>query len=68
MGAQLDLILEDAAMLAESADLHLSRSQIETMLRGVVDTHLTKLERVAHAAKNSPGLGRYHHRRVERYW
>ncbi|MBB4260519.1 MULTISPECIES: DUF6538 domain-containing protein [unclassified Bradyrhizobium] len=56
MGAQLDLILEDAAMLADSADLHLSRSQIETMLRGVVDTHLTKLDRVAHAAKNASGF------------
>jgi len=54
LAAQLDLILEDAAMLADSADLHLSRSQIETMLLGVVDTYLTKLERVAHAAKNSP--------------
>ncbi|MDF0492254.1 DUF6538 domain-containing protein [Bradyrhizobium yuanmingense] len=56
MGAQLDLILEDAAMLAESADLNLSRSQIETMLRGVVDRHLTKLDRVAHAAKRSAGF------------
>lgn len=56
MGAQLDLILEDAAMLAESADLNLSRSQIETMLRGVVDKHLTKLDRVAHAAKSSPAF------------
>ncbi|SFJ32640.1 DUF6538 domain-containing protein [Bradyrhizobium sp. cf659] len=56
MGAQLDLILEDAAMLAESADLNLSRSQIETMLRGVVDKHLTKLDRVAHAAKSSAGF------------
>jgi integrase len=56
MGAQLDLILEDAAMLADSADLHLSRSQIETMLRGVVDGHLTKLDRVAFAAKSAPGF------------
>lgn len=54
LAAQLDVILEDAAMLADTTDLHLSRSQIETMLRGVVDTHLTKLERVAHVAKNSP--------------
>ncbi|MET4072594.1 hypothetical protein ABID58_007423 [Bradyrhizobium sp. S3.2.6] len=54
LAAQLDVILEDAAMLADSFDPHLSKSQIETMLRRVVDTHLTKLERVAHAAKNSP--------------
>ncbi|MDO8399081.1 MAG: hypothetical protein Q7T45_14805 [Bradyrhizobium sp.] len=32
LAAQLDAILEDAAMLAEDTDLHLSRSQIETML------------------------------------
>ncbi|MBB4427611.1 integrase [Bradyrhizobium sp. CIR48] len=56
LAAQLDLILEDAAMLADTEDLHLSGSQIETMLRGVVDKHLTKLERVAHAAKTSPGF------------
>lgn len=56
LAAQLDLILEDAAMLADTTDLHLSGSQIETMLRGVVDKHLTKLERVAHAAKTSPGF------------
>jgi len=48
---QLDAILEDAAMLAENTDLHLSSSQIETMLCAVVQLHLTKLERVALAAK-----------------
>jgi integrase len=56
LAAQLDLILEDAAMLADSADPHLSGSQIETMLRGVVDGHLTKLDRVAFAAKCAPGF------------
>jgi hypothetical protein len=34
-------------------DLHLSRSQIETMLCAVVERHLTKPERVALAAKSS---------------
>ena len=32
LATQLDAILEDAAMLAENTDLHLSRSQIETCL------------------------------------
>jgi integrase len=56
LATQLDAILEDAAMLAENADLHLSRSQIETMLSAVVERHLTKLERVALAAKNASGF------------
>lgn len=56
LAAQLDLILEDAAMLADSADPHLSGSQIETMLRGIVDGHLSKLDRVAFAAKCAPGF------------
>ncbi|MDI4235551.1 hypothetical protein OZ411_22340 [Bradyrhizobium sp. Arg237L] len=56
LAAQLDLILEDAAMLADSDDPNLTRSQIETMLHGVVDRHLTKLERVALAAKGVPGF------------
>jgi integrase len=56
LAAQLDLILEDAAMLADSADLHLSRSQIETMLRDVLEGHLAKLDRVALAAKAAPGF------------
>ncbi|MEH2506376.1 DNA-binding transcriptional ArsR family regulator [Bradyrhizobium sp. AZCC 1578] len=56
LAIQLDAILEDAAMLAENADLHLSRSQIETMLGAVVERHLTKLERVALAAKSAPGF------------
>jgi hypothetical protein len=43
-------------MLAENADLHLSRSQIETMLGAVVERHLTKLERVALVAKNGAGF------------
>ena len=41
-------------MLADGADLHLTRSQIETMLHAIVDRHLTKLDRVAFAAKSSP--------------
>ena len=56
LATQLDAILEDAAMLAENADLHLSRYQIETMLAAVVERHLTKLERVALAAKSAPGF------------
>ncbi|WP_454620457.1 DUF6538 domain-containing protein [Bradyrhizobium cenepequi] len=56
LAAQLDLILEDAAMFADGDDPNLSRSQIETMLRGVVDRHLTKLDRVAFAAKSAPGF------------
>jgi integrase len=56
LAAQLDATLEDAAMLAEKTDLQLSSSQIETMLRAVVDGHLTKLERVALAAKSSSGF------------
>jgi hypothetical protein len=54
--AQLDLILEDAVMLADGDDPNLSKSQIETMLRGVIDPHLTKLERIALAAKSAPGF------------
>ena len=53
LAAQLDLILEDAAMLADSFDPHLSKSQIETMLRRVVDRQLVKLDRLAYAAKSS---------------
>jgi len=56
LATQLDTILEDAAMLAENTDLHLSSSQIETMLCAVVQRHLTKLERVALAAKSVPGF------------
>lgn len=43
-------------MLAENADLHLSSSQIETMLCAVVQRHMTKLERVAAAAKSAFGF------------
>jgi len=53
LATQLDAILEDAAMLAENADLNLSRSQIETM---VVERQLTKLDRVALAAKSAAGF------------
>jgi hypothetical protein len=56
LATQLDTILEDAAMLAENADLHLSRSQIETMLGAVVERQLTKLDRVALAAKSAAGF------------
>jgi hypothetical protein len=56
LATQLDAILEDAAMLAENTDLHLSRSQIETMLGAVVERHLTKLDRVALAAKTAAGF------------
>jgi len=56
LAVQLDLILEDAAMLADSNSLDLSASQIETMLRAVVDKQLAKLERVALAAKSAPGF------------
>ncbi|HEV2159314.1 DUF6538 domain-containing protein [Bradyrhizobium sp.] len=53
LAAQLDVILEDAAMLADSFDPHLSKSQIEAMLRRVVDRQLVKLDRLAYAAKSS---------------
>ncbi|MDB5627521.1 MAG: hypothetical protein JWR73_3323 [Tardiphaga sp.] len=56
LAAQLDLVLEDAAMFAEAAEPHLSGSQIEAMLHAVVDAHLSKLERVALAAKSGPGF------------
>jgi integrase len=56
LAVRLDLILEDAAMLAENTDLQLSRSQIETMLGAVVDRHTAKLERIALAAKSAPGF------------
>jgi hypothetical protein len=54
--AELDAVLEDAAMLAETSNLHLSPSQIETMLSAVIERQLTKLERVALVAKNAPGF------------
>ncbi|QDM20934.1 hypothetical protein FIU28_07260 [Tardiphaga sp. vice154] len=56
LAAQLDLVLEDAAMLADAAEIHLSRSQIDAMLHAVVDAHLVKLERVALADKSGPGF------------
>ncbi|WP_404543012.1 DUF6538 domain-containing protein [Bradyrhizobium sp. USDA 223] len=54
LATQLNLILDDVAMLADGADPHLTRSQIETMLHAFVDRHLAKLDRVAFAAKSSP--------------
>lgn len=54
LATQLNLVLDDVAMLADGADLDLSRSQIETMLHGVVERHLGKLDRVALAAKSAP--------------
>jgi hypothetical protein len=56
LATRLNLILDDIAMLADGADPHLSRSQIETMLHAVVERHLAKLERVAFAAKSAPGF------------
>ena len=56
LAAELDLALEDVAMLADTADLHLSRFQIDAMLHAVLDAHLVKLERVALAAKSAPGF------------
>ena len=56
LATQLDAILEDAAMLAENADLHLSQSQLETMLGAVVERQLTKLELVALATKSVFGF------------
>lgn len=53
---QLNLTLDDVAMLADGPDPHLTKSQIETMLHAVVDGHLAKLDRVAFAAKSSPGF------------
>ena len=57
LAAQLDLILEDAAMLAaDNNDHQLSQSQIETMLHAVVDKNLSKLERIALVAKSTPAF------------
>lgn len=70
LAAQLDLILEDAAMLVDHSDKSLSRSQIDAMLRGVVDKHLLKLDRVARAAKAAPGFDVRQARRDDRraFW
>lgn len=56
LATQLNVLLDDVAMLADAADPHLTRSQIETMLHAVVEKQLTKLERVALAAKSAPGF------------
>jgi hypothetical protein len=55
LAAQVNLFLDDVAMLADGTD-QLSRSQIETMLRAVVEKQMAKLDRVAFAAKNAPGF------------
>lgn len=56
VAAQLNAVLDDLAMLAENTDLPLAQSKIETMLRAVVDRHLTKLDLIAHAAKCVSGF------------
>ncbi|TPQ35603.1 hypothetical protein C2U70_14200 [Bradyrhizobium guangdongense] len=53
LATQLNLTLDDIAMLADGAD---PRSQIETMLHAVVDRDLAKLDRVALAAKSGRGF------------
>ncbi|QOZ67286.1 DUF6538 domain-containing protein [Bradyrhizobium arachidis] len=55
LATQVNLFLDDVAMLADGAD-RLSRSQIETMLHAVVEKQVAKLDRVAFAAKNAPGF------------
>jgi hypothetical protein len=42
--------------LAEQGELHATAAQLDQMLRAVVASHLTKLDRVAAAAKCSPGF------------
>src|SRR4051794_32032837 len=54
LATQLNVLLDDVAMLADGTEPHLTRSQIETMLRAVVEKQLAKLERVALAAKGAP--------------
>ncbi|MBR0827242.1 hypothetical protein JQ596_17085 [Bradyrhizobium manausense] len=56
LATQVNLFLDDVAMLADGADPHLTRSQIETMLHAVVEKQVAKLDRVAFAAKNAPGF------------
>ncbi len=43
-------------MLAENPNTQLSPGQVEAMLRNVVNRRLTKLERIALAAKGAPGF------------
>jgi len=45
LATQVNLFLDDVAMLSEGPDPHLTRSQIETMLHAVVDAHLAKVDR-----------------------
>jgi hypothetical protein len=70
LAVALDAKLEDAVMLAESADPTLSKSQIDAMLRTVVDRHLTKLDRVALVAKGFTGFDPDQARRDDRraFW
>ncbi|WP_426412522.1 DUF6538 domain-containing protein [Bradyrhizobium ganzhouense] len=56
LATQVNLFLDDVAMLADGADLRLTRSQIETMLHAVVDKQVAKLDLVALVAKNVPGF------------
>lgn len=56
LATQVNLFLDDVAMLADGADPHLTRSQIETMLHAVVEKQMAKLERIALAAKCAPGF------------
>lgn len=56
LATKLDAILDDAAMWAENGDLQLSKGQIDVMLRTVADRRLTKLERIALAARSSWGF------------
>jgi hypothetical protein len=56
LATQVNLFLDDVAMLADGTDPQLSRSQIETMLHAVVEKQVAKLDQVALAAKNAPGF------------
>lgn len=56
LATQVNLFLDDVAMLADGTDPQLSRSQIETMLHALVEKQVAKLDRVALAAKNAPGF------------
>lgn len=66
LASQLNLILDDVAMLADGPSPHLTRSQIETMLHAVVEKQLAKLDLVALAAKNGPGFAVDQARRDDR--
>jgi integrase len=70
LATQVNLFLDDVAMLADGTDPQLSRSQIETMLHAVVDGHLAKLDRLAIAAKSSASFELQQAKRDDRkaYW